>query len=120
MPAPTRKGGRQRRYCSHRCRTEAYRDRQAKHEWIDFEPAPQVVTNQQLRAELEAVFDEVLISETRAAPEDRLARAIIESKTLASTYQELSREVEPNLSWRASRMSETLSAAIQRYFGAAT
>lgn len=58
-----------------------------------------------------------LIAEVDSAPpEDQLARAVLETKTLAETYHRLGHETGPHLAWRATRMGDTLVAALRRYF----
>lgn len=69
------------------------------------------------REEMQPQVDQILQGAASAPPEDRLARAIVETQHLAQTYAELGSQVVPALSWRSTRMSETLTAAVRRLFG---
>lgn len=62
-------------------------------------------------------LDDLIAVQTGGTPEDRLSRAIIETKTLADAYKRLGAELHPTLGVRATRMAETLSAAMRRFFG---
>lgn len=52
-----------------------------------------------------------------AEPQDQLARAVLETGTLAVAYDRLAPQLPPTLRWRAAGMSSSLSAALKRHFG---
>lgn len=108
--------GRPRRYCSGRCRTEAYRIRQSEAFNTDLD-TPQPRTDAYLRAELLEVADVLLTGDSKATPEEQLARAVIESRTLAATFQRLSTQLPPGLAWRASSMATQISSTLKKLFG---
>ena len=109
---PRGRSGPPRRYCSGRCRMEAHRDRQVGPFAASavFEPAggppPDVPP-------LEAGW-----SEDRSVPiEDQLARALIETRTLADGYARMAPQLPPGLASRSTRMSSLLTDALTRLFG---
>lgn len=108
--------GRPRRYCSGRCRTEAYRIRQAEAFNADL-TTPQPRPDAYIRAEMLDVADLLLTGETKASPEDQLARAVIESRSLAASFQRISLELPAELAWRAQTMAAQISSNIKRLFG---
>lgn len=117
---PSAKTGRPRRYCSKRCRDEAFRERAALR-IVDaqiFEPAEGAppVSEAVLRQITIDAIAEALDNKPPAPPEDQLIAAVIETKVLARNYKRLSREVRPDLSWRAERMHDTMTDAVGRLF----
>jgi hypothetical protein len=107
------------RYCSARCRTEAYRDRQALAvEAEDTPQPPPAVVQAQTREVLLEVADAIIADVEAADPADRLARAIVETRVLAKGYSRLAPELPPGLAWRASDMSAVLDRSVDRLFGA--
>lgn len=116
MP-PVAKTGRPRRYCSARCRDEAYRDRQAADLWEPWDGNVSDTDLARAREEMQPQVDQLLEGAKAAPPEERLARAIVETQYLAQTYHQLGSEVPPALQWRSLRMSETITAALRRFFG---
>ena len=116
---PRARTGRPRRYCSGACRTEASRDRQALEVYVeDVEQPPAKLVAAQVREELLEVAEAVLVSELSAPPEDRLARAIVETRVLSTEYGRLAPELPPGLAWRAEDMSTSLDRSVDRLFGA--
>jgi len=98
--APT---GRPRRYCSGRCRKAANR---RKH----------------LAAELAAVrhLQPVGIQHgtlpAGAHPDQQVAVAILEARSLAGAFLRLGREARPQLAWRCEGAGAAIAGALHRYF----
>lgn len=113
---PRGKSGPARRYCSGRCRQAALRDRQSAIEWDAWQNANADVDLSKLTVAAVEPLPALLAEIDSAPPEDQLARAVLETKTLAETYHRLGHETGPNLAWRATRMGDTLTAALRRYF----
>lgn len=117
-PLPPRAStGRRRIYCSDRCRDDAYRERLAQAtvwESIDEQQAP--VDEETLKKITAEAISEALANKPEATPEERLAMAILESRNLAWHYNRLGRELRPDLSWRADRMSDSILTALRRLF----
>lgn len=115
-PIPARATpGRPRRYCSGRCRTEAYRQRQAaafEAEQIGPQPNPL----EYVRAELLAVADTIATNNAAAPVEDQLARAIIETRTLAGSFRRLEPRLPNGLGWRAGEASKRLERVVADLF----
>ncbi|CAB4218578.1 hypothetical protein UFOVP1608_38 [uncultured Caudovirales phage] len=110
-PLPPRgRSGPARRYCSGRCRQAASRDRAVAVEW-DVWTGSTTADDPTIEE-----LPEYLTSAHTATPEDQLAQAIVETRSLAEIYRRLALENGPNLAWRASRMADTLTAAVRRYF----
>lgn len=74
------------------------------------------LTEAQLRQITIDAIAEALDNKPPAPPEEQLIAAVIETKVLARNYKRLSREVRPDLSWRAERMSDTMTDAVGRLF----
>lgn len=104
--------GRPRRYCSGRCRTEAYRDRLAAEFLAEPITEPQPRPDTLIRAELLEVAAALVEDSEAAPPEDQLTRAVIESRTVASQFRRLEPRLPKGLAWRAGeagrRIDETL------------
>lgn len=108
--------GRPRRYCSGRCRTEAYRIRQMDafdSELVGPQPSPAAY----LRAELVQVAETIIEAEAKAPAEEQLARAIIEARALAAAFHGLSPQLPPALAWRAGTMAQQITTTLKRLFG---
>jgi hypothetical protein len=116
LPPPGKRGP-ARRYCSGACRTAASRDR-IEGSWDWTQPAqPAAVVEAQTREVLLEVAESI-IKEVAAAPaEERLARAIVETRVLSSGYGRLAPDLPPALAWRAAEMSTTLGESVERLFG---
>ncbi len=116
LPTPARTG-RPRAYCSSACRTAASRER-VEGSWDWTQPAqPAAVVEAQTREVLLEVAESI-IEEVAAAPaEERLARAIVETRVLSSGYGRLAPDLPPALAWRAAEMSTTLGESVERLFG---
>lgn len=120
-PLPPRaRTGRRRKYCSAKCRDDAYRERiaQALVDQEVFEPIedrPPVSEAHLHRLTVEAIAN-ALEDKPPAPPEERLAAAVIETRVLAWQYRRLSREVRPDLSWRAELMSDHMTESLGRLF----
>lgn len=116
-PLPPRAStGRPRKYCSARCRDDAYRERLAQQEvWQTLDDVQPVDDASLKRMTAEAVA-EALNGIPNKSPEDRLAQAILETRNLAWHYRKLSRELRPDLGWRAERMGDSLLSTLRRLF----
>lgn len=119
LPAPARTG-RPRKTCSKRCRDALHLERQAQR-LIDseiFEPIsdqPPVTEASLRRITIEALAD-ALDNKPPAPPEERLISAVVETRVLAWNFKRLSREVRPDLSWRAELMSDSMTEDLGRIF----
>lgn len=114
-PRPT--PGRPRLYCSGRCRTEAYRDRQAR----SIQPASTIPRPPQapapvIRAEILQATDALFEAEAAAPPAERLARLIIEARVLAHQASLLEPELAPQLAWRVLMLAERITFALDELF----
>lgn len=114
---PAAKTGRKRRYCSSACRDAAYRDRQAASEvWETVGPADPVDEDALRAMTVEAVVAEMQ-GIAPASPEERLIRAVLETRVLGSQYLQLSQQVRSELAWRSQQMGEAVLDDLARYFG---
>jgi predicted nucleic acid-binding Zn ribbon protein len=114
-PIATReRPGNPRRYCSAACRTEAYRERQAQSFFEPVGEQPNVLAI--VKTDLAAVVESVLEDEASAPAEEQLARAVIETQTLATAYRRLEPKLPHGLSWRAADMGERINNAINDLF----
>lgn len=108
--------GRPRRYCSGRCRTEAWRDRTASTFFEEGMPTPAPAAEPIVRAELLEVADLLITGAASAPPEEQLTRAVIETKTLATQYRRLEPHLPKGLAWRAGEASKRLDEAVEDLF----
>lgn len=69
-----------------------------------------------VRAELLEVADAILTGERSAPPEDQLARAVIEGRTLARSLRRLEALLPKGLSWRAGEAGTRLDAMLDELF----
>lgn len=108
--------GRPRRYCSGRCRTEAYRTRQALELELGepLEDQPNVDTV--VRAELLDVADALIDDSRSAPPEEQLVRAVIETRNLAHSYRRLAPRLPTGLAWRADQAGARIDAVVDDLF----
>lgn len=63
------------------------------------------------------VADMILTEETKASPEDQLARAIIEARSLEASLQRLAALLPPALSWRAATLANAISTTLKKVIG---
>jgi hypothetical protein len=95
---PLPKGSRRdRRYCSSRCRKAAERDRASV-------------------AELIPVGVERGHLPPAAHPDEQVAVAILEARSVAGALLRLGREARPQLAWRCEGVGEAISEALRRHF----
>lgn len=106
--------GRPRAYCSARCRDEAYRDRLARSVTWDERSAP--VPAERVAAETLPALEALIADSEAAPPQERLARAVIETRVLAHNFRRLEPDLEPGLAWRAGEMAETIDEAVDQIF----
>lgn len=104
--------GRPRRFCSGRCREGARREREMHQVWEPLDRPVAVATVADDLAALDALVDEV-----NASPDDRLARAVLETRNLSHGFRSVAREVRPQLAVRAQKMATALDAAVDENFG---
>lgn len=112
---PKRRTGPAARYCSGRCRTEAYRTRLAQ----SIQPgvgSSSPPAGLYVGAELIEAADALLAAAADAPPEDRLARALIEARTLAHQLARLEVELPPNLAWRSAECGRRLVDVVADLF----
>lgn len=64
-----------------------------------------------------AALDVLVEGSERAEPEERLARAVIETRNLSHGFRQIAGEVRPALGWRAAGMATALDEAVQKHFG---
>ena len=95
--------GRHRRFCSPACRQAAYRRRGDEIVWEPLDDAgaePAAITAQPLP--------------TR--PDDAVAGAVLEARTIAGTFTRLGRHARPQLAWRCAKAGEAIRTALDDYF----
>lgn len=109
------KTGRPRRYCSPRCRDEAWRRRQVVDDWVTLEPLEPRAGNGR-REDLVAAAEAILDAEPIKPPEERLTSAVLESALLAHEFADVAGRVPRGLAWRATGMSDEIQTALRRYF----
>ena len=97
------RAGRRRCFCSAACRQAAYRHRCNEIVWepLDDAGADHLATS----------------PEPTSRPDDAVARAVIEARTLACAFTSLNRCARPQLAWRCQKMGEAIHAALDDYFG---
>jgi len=95
------KTGRRRRFCSPACRKASFN---LRHNEIVWEPLPG--------------SDEPLVIEPTPTPrpDDAVAGAIVEARTLAGTFSNLGRRARPQLAWRCTKTGEAIHSALDDYF----
>lgn len=74
-------------------------------------PAPEVI-----RAELLEIADVLITDAASAPPEERLVRAVIETRVLASQYRRLEPDLPSNLAWRAADAGRRIDAVVDHLF----
>lgn len=98
------RAGRRRRFCSAACRQAAYRRRHHEILWEPLDDAfvrPAEVTPE---------------PEPASRPDDAVAGAIIEARTLAGMFANLGRRARPQLAWRCTKTGKAIHAALDEYF----
>ncbi len=92
--------GRRRRFCSAACRQAAYR---ARHNTIVWEPVagPPARPAPALEA---------------PAPDEAVAATVLEARTIAGAFTNLSRRARPQLAWRCLKTGTAIHAALDDYF----
>lgn len=76
------------------------------------QPNPEAI----VRAELVDVAQALLADAASAPPEDQLARAVIETRILASQYRRLEPELPRGLGWRAAEAGRRIDAVADELF----
>lgn len=94
--------GRHRRFCSPACRQAAYRRRRDEIVWEPLDDA--------------GVEPAAIAAQPPPRPDDAVAGAIIEARTIASTLTHLGRHARPQLAWRCAKAGEAMHAALDDYF----
>ena len=97
------KAGRRRRFCSPACRQAAYRRRHIDE--IVWEPLD--------NAGVEPVAS---APESTPRPDEAVAGAFIEARTLAATFTNLGRCARPQLAWRCAKTGEAIHSTLNDYF----
>lgn len=116
LPVPAR-AGRPRLYCSARCRYGARHDRDRRRERepraaVELPPAPEP-DRAAIAAELALL---VAPAAAPAAPEDQLARALLELRAVGSALERLRHELPPRLAGPAGKLAGTVARGIARSF----
>lgn len=74
------------------------------------------VTPEVLRALTINAIADAIEDRPEADPEDQLVAAVLETKVLAHGFHRLSREVRPDLAWRAEKMATSMTENVSRLF----
>ena len=98
------KRGRPRRFCSAACRKAAYDVRRNTIAWEALDPAH---------------AEQATEPSPAPRPDDAVALAIIEARTLAGAFTRLGRHARPQLAWRCEKTGAAIHAALDDYFGKA-
>ena len=96
------KAGRRRRFCSPACRQAAYRRRHIDE--IVWEPLDN------------AAIEHVPEPMPTPNPDEAVAGALVEARTLAGTFRNLGRRARPQLAWRCTKTGEAIHTALDDYF----
>lgn len=99
------KAGRRRRFCSAACKQAAYRNRRTEIVWEPLDDAG-----------MEPV---AITPEPTPHPDDAVASAIIEARTLAGTFTNLGCRARPQLAWRCTKTGDAIHSALDDYFDGA-
>ncbi|NLE21891.1 MAG: hypothetical protein GX624_03785 [Actinobacteria bacterium] len=102
--------GKNRVYCSDRCRKRAERRRKAVAQWQDLQPAtltPYVGPDGPVSPPP---------PRKQAHPDEQVARAILEARGIAGAFAVLAREVRPQFAWRCEKVADGLHALLDEYF----
>jgi hypothetical protein len=90
------KAGRRRRFCSPACLKAAFI---VRHSTIVWEP-------------IEDAGSQPAPSPEPTRPDEAVAGAVIEARTLAGTFRNLGRRARPQLAWRCTKTGEAIHAAL--------
>lgn len=113
-PLPISAGaGRPRRYCSDVCRYRARHARAREHAGEPVIPAEPAPDRSELVASLTFLVDPAAAP---AAPEDQLARALLEVRTVAGSLRRLRTELAPRLAGPAGKLANALERELRRSF----
>lgn len=110
--------GNPRRYCSSACRNEAYRARLERSSELDDLDVdlPRLDSTTLVRAQLVAVAEELAVDRSSAPPEEQLARALLEARTLATALIRLEPRLPTGLAWRSATLGEQLLSHLSDLF----
>ena len=95
------KTGRRRRFCSPACRKAAYH---VRHNMIMWQPLD------------DAVAEHVPEPTPSGDPDEAVAVAVLEARTLAGAFRDLGRRARPQLAWRCTKTGEAIHSALDDYF----
>jgi hypothetical protein len=101
-PVRQQKTGRPRRFCSDACRKAAYNLRRSEIVWEPMDAG---------RAE-----SAVTPGPPPARPDEAVASAILEARTIAGAFTHLGSHARPQLAWRCAKAGEAIHAALDDYF----
>lgn len=100
-PVTQPKTGRRRRFCTPACRKAAFT---LRHNEIIWEP----LTDEDLRGKAAPT--------PTPNPDEAVAGAVLEARTLAGTFRNLGRRARPQLAWRCVKTGEAIHTALDDYF----
>ena len=100
-PVTQPKTGRRRRFCCPACRKAAFN---LRHNEIVWEPLDN------------AVVAHVPEPTPTPNPDEAVAGALVEARTLAGTFRNLGRRARPQLAWRCTKTGEAIHTALDDYF----
>ena len=98
------KTGRRRRFCSAACRKASY---DVRHNTIVWEPLDGGQGNNDPSPNA---------AKPVSRPDEEIASAIVEARTLAGKFAHLSRYSRPQLAWRCEKTGAAIHAALDSYF----
>jgi len=100
-PVAQPKSGGRRRFCSAACKQAAYRARRNEIVWEPLDPA---------------VAEHVPEPTPTPNPDEAVAGAVLEARTLAGTFHNLGRRARPQFAWRCTKTGEAIHSALDDYF----
>lgn len=100
-PVTQPKTGRRRRFCTPACRKAAFTMR---HNAIIWEP----LTNEDLRGKA--------VTASASNPDEAVAVAVLEARTLAGTFRNLGRRARPQFAWRCTKTGDAIHVALDDFF----
>jgi hypothetical protein len=101
VPIQQPRTGRPRRYCSTRCKKADYRRRHNEIVWEPLDPA---------------VAEHVPEPTPTPNPDEAVAGALVEARTVAGVFTNLGRRARPQLAWRCTKTGEAIHTALDDYF----
>ncbi len=110
LPAPVRRGGRPRLYCSESCRKAAYRQRKAA---VGYRVPQETRVEQLLDARL-ATLD--LDAELPSDPDEAVFQLILEGRALVRRLAHCADRARPQFAWRLEKASGEIAAVMRKYF----